>query len=129
MSTSPQQVGASPFPPLSPPQPVAHTVFDNGVEADIPALADRRPTLREDNELLAACARALRDAPNVPKGCVVATVTDGTVVLDGRTPYYYERAAAECAVRFVDGVRRVENHIMVEAAALSHEVPSAIVNA
>ncbi len=127
MSTSmPHQFGAHPFPPLSPPlsppPSVMHTVFDNGVEADIHDVAGRRWAPREDTDLLAACARALRDAANVPKGRVVASVHDGTVVLDGRMSFYFERAAAECAVRFLDGVRRVENHIIVEPLALTHGV-------
>jgi osmotically-inducible protein OsmY len=36
--------------------------------------------------------------------------------------FYYQRAAAECAVRFLDGVRSVENHIVVEPPVLAHEV-------
>jgi len=127
-SSIPQEVGAAPFPPLSPRPSLMRTVFDNGVEADLDALADRRPSLREDNELLAACVRALRDAPNVPKGCVVATVNNGTVVLDGRMSYFYERAAAECAVRFTDGVRHVENHIVVETPKLAHHIPKDVVS-
>ncbi len=53
----------------------------------------------------------------------------GTVVLDGRTSYYYERAAAECTVRFLDGVRAVENHIVVEPPALAHDVHLRITDA
>ena len=123
MSTSTsRQTDAHPFPPLSSPSTVRRSVFDNGVQADMQALADLRYAPRADHELLDACARALRDAPNVPRGRVMATVHDGTVVLNGRTSYYYERAASECAVRFVDGVRTVENHITVETPPLAHDV-------
>ena len=104
-------------------------VFDNGVEADIHPLTDRRRVLCEDHELLSACTRALRDAPHVPKGCVVVSVRDGTVVLEGRTSFYYERAAAECAVHFLDGVNRVDNHIVVESPALAHDVRACIAGA
>ncbi len=127
MSTPmPQQLGAQVFPPLSPLQPQRSTVFDNGVEAELLATTDRRYIKRDDRELLAASTRALRDAPNVPKGRIVASVNDGTVVLDGCTSFYYERASAECAVRFLDGVRSVENHIMVEPPTLARDVHMSI---
>lgn len=130
MSTPmPRPFDEYPFPPLSPTAAVTRTVFDNGVEAEIPALVDRKRAPREDRELLVASMRALRDASNVPKGRVTVTVTDGTVVLDGRTAFYYERAAAECAVRFLDGVRAVENHILVEPPALAHDVRMRIAEA
>ncbi len=116
------------FPPLSPPSSVTRTVFDNGVEAEISAIADRQCVPCDDSELLAASVRALRDALHVPKGIVVS-VHDGIVVLDGRTSYYYERAAAECTVRFLDGVRAVENHILVEPPALAHDVHMRIADA
>lgn len=117
------------FSPLSPPASTARTVFDNGVEAEVSEIAERKCVARDDRELLVASTRALRDAANVPKGRVVVSVNNGTVVLDGRTSYYYERAAAECAVRFVDGVRSVENHILVEPPALAHDVRVCIADA
>jgi osmotically-inducible protein OsmY len=130
MSTSmPRALDAHSFPTLSPPAPAKRTVFDNGVEAEISVITDRRCTPRDDHELLIASQRALRDASNVPKGRVVVSVNDGTVVLEGRTSFYYERAAAECAVRFLDGVRSVENHILVEPPALAHDVRLRIADA
>ena len=128
-SPMPQQLSAQPFPPLSPPSSMKRTVFDNGVEAEISTIADRKCVPRDDSELLAASMRALRDASHVPKGRVIARVNDGVVSLDGRTSFYYERAAAECAVRFLDGVRAVENHILVEPPALAHEVRMCITDA
>ncbi|WP_310571859.1 BON domain-containing protein [Gemmatimonas sp.] len=130
MSTSmPQPFDAQPFSPLLSPALVQRTVFDNGVEAEISLIADRTYTPRDDRELLAASTRALRDASHVPKGRVVASVRGGTVVLDKRTSFYYERAAAECAVRFLDGVRSVENHILVEPTALADAVRLRIADA
>ena len=118
-SPTSQQPSAHVFPPLSPSSLVKRTVFDNGVEAEISAIADRKCVPCDDSELLASSVRALRDALHVPKGIVVS-VNNGIVVLDGRTSYYYERAAAERTVRFLDGVRAVENHILVEPPALAH---------
>ncbi len=130
MSTAlPRLLDAHPAPTLSPPVLATRTVFDNGVEAEISLIADRKCAPRDDRELLAASHRALRDAAHVPKGRVVASVHDGTVVLEGRTSFYYERAAAECAVRFLDGVRSVENHILVEPPALAHDVRMCIADA
>lgn len=120
---------AQPFSPRSSSAPMKRTVFDNGVEAEISMIVDRKYAPRDDRELLDASMRALRDACNVPKGHVVASVNNGVVVLDGRTSFYYERAAAECAVRFLDGVRSVENHILVEPPALAHDVRVSIADA
>jgi len=125
-----QEIKASPFPPLvSAPQLVQRTEFDSGVKAELRALAERRRMPREDHELLAACSRELRDALNVPNGRIAATVNNGTVVLDGHTSYYYQRAAAECAVRFLDGVRCVENHIQVVPPGLALDVRQLSINA
>ncbi len=128
-----QGLGPSPFPPLSSVAPVTRTVtrtvFDNGVEAEIGTFADRRPLPRDDQELLTESLRALRESPNVPPAGVAVRVIDGTIILDGRTAFYYERAAAECAVRFLDGVRAVENHIIVEPPALAHVVRLSIADA
>lgn len=123
-----QQLSAQVVPPLSRQSSVTRTVFDNGVEAEIGAIADRKCMPCDDRELLAASVRALRDGLHVPKGIEVS-VNNGTVVLDGRTSYYYERAAAECAVRFLDGVRAVENHIVVETPTLAHDVHMRITDA
>ena len=125
----PHDYGTDSPPSLYPAPSMKRTVFDNGVEADISTFADRKSMPRDDRELLAASMRALRDASNVPRGRVVVRVNNGTVVLDGRTSFYFERAAAECAVRFLEGVRAVENHIMVEPPALANDVRRCIADA
>ncbi len=120
-----EQSRSGEFPPYTP----QRTVFDNGVEADISDVHYRRGPFCDDRALLDATKRALRDATYVPLGRVVPQVRDGVVTLEGRTDYYYERAAAECAVRFLDGVRSVENRILVEPPAIAHEVRSSIAKA
>ncbi len=119
-------LGTNPFPPLSPSRMQTRTVSDHGIEADIHAITNRRITprgaLRKDRELLGEAMRALCGAKNVPKGRVTARVRGGVVRLEGCMSFYYQRAAAECAVRFLDGVRSVENHIVVEPPVLAHEV-------
>ncbi len=122
-------LGTNSFSPLLPPPVSSRTVFDNGVEADISAITDRRALPRDDRELLGDVTRALREATNVPQRHLLASVRDGIVTLEGRTSFYYERAAAECAVRFLTGVRSVENRIMVEPPTLAHEVRICIAEA
>jgi osmotically-inducible protein OsmY len=108
---------------------MSRTVFDNGVEAELTPFADRPYVPPDDRELLATSIRALRDAANVPKGRVLVRVDDGVVVLEGRTSYYFERASAECAVRFLAGVRAVDNRIVVEPPALANDVRRCIADA
>ena len=119
-------LGTNPFPPVSPSRMQARTVCDHGVEADIRAITNRRITPRggprKDRELLGEALRALRDSTNVPQGRVTARVRGGVVRLEGCMSFYYQRAAAECAVRFLDGVHSVENHIAVEPPVLAQEV-------
>lgn len=125
----PHAQGSTPFSPSLSSGSSTRTVFDHGVEADTRTITDRFLVLRDDRELLGEVTRALRDAANVPKGCVVASVRDGIVTLEGRTAFYYERASAEGAVRFLAGVRSVENHLLVEPPPLAHEVRTGIAEA
>ena len=133
MSTSVvQHLSALPMSAYAPSasRPSMSTVFDNGVEGELADMVVpwgvRRSVRRDDIALLDDVTHAIQLAPYVPRGCVVARVHDGVVTLQGKTAYYYERAAAECAVRFLEGVRSVDNQIQVDPPALAHEVRARI---
>ena len=57
-----------------------------------------------DDEITAACARALDADRFVPSGSVTASANDGWVTLSGQVRRHVQRQAAEHAVRKVDGV-------------------------
>ena len=126
---TPHEFDTNSSPSRSAPPFMSRTVFDNGVEAEITPFADRPYVPRDDRELLTASTNALRDASNVPQGRVLVRVNDGIVVLEGRTSFYFERAAAECAVRFLPGIRAVDNRIVVEPPALANDVRRCIADA
>ncbi len=70
---------------------------------------------RTDTEIAQAAAAALAWNTVVPDGRVTATVDSGWITLTGTLDYYYQRAAAERAVRDLTGVRGVSNCILLQA--------------
>ena len=71
---------------------------------------DRR---RTDVEVAYAALEALRHDSEVPPYRFSVKVRDGMVILQGTADWYYQRAAAARAIRFLTGVRGVENQITV----------------
>jgi hypothetical protein len=96
-----------------PRHPSRFTVFDNGVASEMPGVVRTIRADRSDAQLAALARRAI-DAEAHLAGCQVdATVEDGTITLRGRVNAYFQRAAAERAMRFLDGCHAIENRILV----------------
>jgi osmotically-inducible protein OsmY len=87
-----------------------------GVQAVVEDLKVRLlPGLMQSDELIAKSAiDALRYHVSVPKDKVTVTVEDGWITLAGELPWYYQRRAAEKAVRHLYGVKGVINLINLE---------------
>jgi osmotically-inducible protein OsmY len=51
---------------------------------------------------------------NIPLDAVKCIVDDGWVKLEGEVPWFYQRQAAEKAIRFLEGVKGVSNLITVK---------------
>jgi osmotically-inducible protein OsmY len=66
---------------------------------------------RTDQELGDAVQHALQWDVSVPSEKIKATISEGTVTLEGEVAGDYERAAAERAVSYLRGVRAVANRI------------------
>jgi osmotically-inducible protein OsmY len=77
-----------------------------------------------DGELAAAATSALDGDNLVPKGAVTADVLDGFMTLNGKVRHHFQRQAAEQAVRRVDGVLGITNHITLT----SEPIPSDVAN-
>jgi osmotically-inducible protein OsmY len=94
----------------------APTMFDNGVVAE-PAgslsVPIHRTVVRADPELTQLVQQALLDEPGVPRS-VTMRVANGHLTLEGCVQTFYQRACAERALRFVDGVRTIDNQITVK---------------
>jgi osmotically-inducible protein OsmY len=82
-----------------------------------------------DTDIAIAVRNALEWDVFVPDRKIRSTVRDGVVTLEGDVELAAERADAERAVRNLIGVRRVENHIVVHAAAGVGDVRKAIISA
>jgi osmotically-inducible protein OsmY len=73
------------------------------------------PGLMQSDELIARDAiNALRMNISVPKDKVTVTVEAGWITVAGTVPWFYQRRAAEKAVRNLYGVKGVINSITVE---------------
>jgi osmotically-inducible protein OsmY len=83
---------------------------------------------RTDADLAADAVRALELRGTVP-ATVQAIVHDGHVTLTGKAGWLYQARDAEKAVRHIEGVRGVFNHIEVAAGSVARDVRHRIVQA
>ena len=107
------QQTASTSPSLFPRYARAMTVYDTGVIAETKPIPTRAPVSVSDADLLINARAALIRDSDVPDGQIALSVSHGIVTLDGCTDCFYSRATAEHAVRFVRGIRDVDNRIVV----------------
>jgi hypothetical protein len=68
---------------------------------------------RSDADLAKAVANALSWDVEVPHSNIKATVRDGVVTLEGTVDWAYQRLAAEGALRYLAGVKRLRDLIAV----------------
>jgi osmotically-inducible protein OsmY len=103
----------------------------SGVRAIADDLQVRIPgdKARSDTEIAHAVLQALQWDVEVPDDKLTVKVENGFVVLEGKTDWYYEKAAAERAVRYLTGVKGVINRIHVAPKASTTEVKSKIESA
>jgi osmotically-inducible protein OsmY len=80
----------------------------------------------EDVAIADAIVHALRWNVNVPTDAVTSVVDHGWITLEGEVPWFYQRMAAENAVRFLEGVRGVTNLIVVKQKPTAYEVKDKI---
>jgi osmotically-inducible protein OsmY len=81
---------------------------------------------RSDTDIAHAAVDALRWDTEVPADRVKLIVDEGWVTLDGTVDWFYQRNAAEGAVRYLTGVRGLTNHITVKSPVSATEVKSKI---
>lgn len=81
---------------------------------------------RTDEDVAAACVAALRANYTVPDETIKVVIRNGWVTLDGRVQWWYQRDAAERAVRGLTGVKGVTNDIAIDAQVSPGDVKSRI---
>ena len=77
---------------------------------------------RSDADIAKAVADALRWDVEVPHGNIRTSVRDGWITLEGTVDWQYQRLAADGAVRYLIGVKGVNNQIAVSPAKRSIDV-------
>jgi osmotically-inducible protein OsmY len=93
-----------------------------GVKAIANDLEVKPPAERTDTEVAEAAVEAWQHNVNVPTQGIKLTVKKGWLTLDGTVDWWYQRQAAETAVRYLAGVRGLSNNIMVKARVNDTEV-------
>ena len=84
----------------------------DGVRSVANDLRIRARDERTDTDIARDAANRLRNNVAVPES-VQAVVSDGYVTLEGTVSWMHQRAAAETAVKYLRGVKAVENAIKV----------------
>jgi osmotically-inducible protein OsmY len=84
----------------------------DGVRSVANDLRVRTTNERTDTDIARDAAHRLRNNVAVP-ATVQAVVSDGYVTLDGTVTWMHQRAAAETAVKYLRGVKAVENTIRI----------------
>ncbi len=69
---------------------------------------------RSDQEIATSVVNALKSNVSIPAADIKALVHDGWVTLEGRVAYWYQKNAAENAVRGLWGVTGLDNAIEVK---------------
>jgi len=72
---------------------------------------------RSDEEIARAAANAIAWNTLLPKGRVQVWVDHGRVTLEGNVDWQFQRKSADQCIRYLSGVRDVNNHIVVTPGA------------
>ncbi|HKV73287.1 MAG TPA: BON domain-containing protein [Gemmatimonadales bacterium] len=82
--------------------------------------------VRSDADLAHAAVNALQWDTQVPADQITVMVTDGMVTLDGMVDEYYQRTAAERAIRQLTGLKGVVNQIRLRLVAAPADIKQRI---
>lgn len=93
----------------------------NNIEVRLPSASER-----SDPDIARAAVDALKWNVSVPKDRVKVKVEKGWVTLEGDVDWYYQREAAERAVRYLTGVKGVTNLLTLKARPTPADVKTRI---
>jgi len=79
-------------------------------------------TKPNDTDLTERVLRALKSNVSVPSDKIKPVVRDGWVTLEGKVQWYYQKSAAEGAVRYLQGVKGLINSITIDNSVEPQEV-------
>ena len=81
---------------------------------------------RSDGDIAAAVASRLDWSSSVPERAATVMVRDGRVTLEGEVEWWYQKNAAENAVRDLTGVKGVTNLITIKPRLVASEIETSI---
>ena len=81
---------------------------------------------KTDADIALAALNALKERVDVPEDKVKLSVKDGWVTLEGSVEWFYQKNAAEFAVKYLSGVKGVTDHIEVKPQVSTIEVKDKI---
>lgn len=90
-----------------------------GVRAVANDLSVKRAGSHSDTDIAKAAADSLESNMLVPAGEVNITVKNGKITLTGTVTWEYQRSAASACVRYLPGVRGVDNLITIKQPKIS----------
>jgi osmotically-inducible protein OsmY len=85
--------------------------------------------VRTDGEIAAAAANQIKWSTSIPAKVVKVTLRDGWITLEGEVGWWYEKNAAEDAVKDLTGVLGVSNQITIKPKPSSANIESDIESA
>lgn len=85
----------------------------SGVQAVVNDLVVKPAVAREDRDIAEAAVNALKASVSVPADTIKVIVRDGWITLEGQVALWYEKNAAENAVRSLWGVKGISNSIQI----------------
>jgi osmotically-inducible protein OsmY len=102
-----------------------------GVRAIADEIEVRYPSGKKtaDDEIAKRAVDILGWDTMVPSGAIQVTVRDGSLILTGKVDWYYQKKAAEDAVRKLSGVRGVINNIEIKPHVKAEDVKRKIEDA
>jgi osmotically-inducible protein OsmY len=77
---------------------------------------------RTDADIAHAAVTALQWDIEVPEDAIQVKVDQGFITLEGKVDWYFQKAAAERAVRYLSGVKGVLNHIAIAPQVAKEDV-------
>jgi len=93
----------------------------NDIEVKLPSSSSR-----PDPDIARAALDALRWNISVPSDRIKVKVEKGWLTLEGDVDWYYQKEAAERAVRYLTGVKGVSNLVTIRAAPVPSDVKQKI---
>jgi osmotically-inducible protein OsmY len=93
------------------------------IEVYLPDFAER-----SDTDITNEAMNALEWSVRVPEGKIKLFVENGAVTLSGTVEWWYQKDAAETAIRNLVGVKRIINNIEIASSIIPREVQEQLVS-